>query len=168
MQAQVVCGWFRSYSRYEPLFHAALRPAQEHSGKLVPLVKRQARQLALDENYPLVSVDGPPGLGCPVISAASGSDVALIFTEPTFTGIIDLECALDTTAHFRAIDRVHQQSRPIPEGTARIGADCRARHIGIVGTVPFDPAVTEAMVPGEPVKAYRPDAPASRALDNIW
>jgi hypothetical protein len=69
MQDQVVGEWYRSESRYGPLFHAHLRPAQENSGRLVTLVKQQARLLALDEAYDLVLVDGPPGIGCPVISA---------------------------------------------------------------------------------------------------
>lgn len=70
MQPQVVGQWFRSDSRYGPLFHAELHPAQENSGKLVTLVKQKARLLGLDEGYQVVIVDGPPGIGCPVISAA--------------------------------------------------------------------------------------------------
>jgi MinD superfamily P-loop ATPase len=87
MEQQVAGQWFHSNSRYGPLFHAALRPAQENSGKLVTMVKQQARLLALDEGYDLVIVDGPPGIGCPVISAASGADLALIVAEPTAAGI---------------------------------------------------------------------------------
>ncbi|MEJ2556968.1 MAG: ATP-binding protein, partial [Anaerolineae bacterium] len=100
MEQQVAGQWFRSNSRYGPLFHAALRPAQENSGKLVTMVKQQARLLALDEGYDLVIVDGPPGIGCPVISAASGADLALIVAEPTAAGIHDLERVLQTTEHF--------------------------------------------------------------------
>jgi hypothetical protein len=83
MEPQLAGHWFRSDTRYGPLFHAALRPAQENSGKLVTLVKQQARLLALDEGYAAVLVDGPPGIGCPVISAVSGADLALIVAEPT-------------------------------------------------------------------------------------
>ena len=72
MESQLAGHWFRSESLFGPLFHAALRPAQENSGKLVTLVKQQARLLAMDEKYPLIIVDGPPGIGCPVISAVSG------------------------------------------------------------------------------------------------
>jgi MinD superfamily P-loop ATPase len=151
------------------LFHAALRPAQENSGKLVTLVKQQARLLVLDENYSVVIVDGPPGIGCPVISAASGADLALIVTEPTVAGIHDMERALKTTAHFRVPSFVCVNKADVyPNGAAQIETYCREHDIEIVGRIPFDQTVTEAMVNGEPVTAYRPDAAASQALRQIW
>ena len=169
MESQVAGRWFRSETLYGPLFHAALRPAQENSGKLVTLVKQQARLRALDENYPLVIVDGPPGIGCPVISAVSGADLALIVTEPTVAGIHDLERALQTTAHFRVPSFVCINKADVyPDGAAQIEAHCREHAIEIVGRIPFDQTVTEAMVNGAPVTAYRADAPASRALRAVW
>lgn len=169
MEPQIAGRWFRSETRYGPLFHAALRPAQENSGKLVTLVKQQARLLALDENYPLVIIDGPPGIGCPVISAVSGADLALIVTEPTVAGMHDLDRALKTTTHFRVPSFVCINKADVyPDGAAQIEAECRARNIEIVGCIPFDQTVTEAMVNGAPVTAYRADAPASRTLANCW
>jgi MinD superfamily P-loop ATPase len=96
MLPQQAGNWYRSNSRYGPLFHADLFPTQENSGKLVTMVKQQARLLALDEIRPLVLVDGPPGIGCPVISAMAGADYALLVTEPTAAGIHDLKRALET------------------------------------------------------------------------
>lgn len=169
MEPQIAGRWFRSETRYGPLFHAALRPAQENSGKLVTLVKQHARLLALDENYPLVIVDGLPGIGCPVISAVSGADLALIVTEPTVAGIHDLDRALKTTVHFRVPSFVCINKADVyPDGAAQIEAECRARNIEIVGRVPFDSTVTEAMVNGAPVTAHRADAPASHALRAVW
>jgi MinD superfamily P-loop ATPase len=169
MEAQPAGQWFRSDSRYGPLFHAALRPAQENSGKLVTMVKRQARLLALDEDYQVIIVDGPPGIGCPVISAASGADLALIVTEPTAAGVHDLARVLQTTRHFGVPALVCVNKADLyPEGTDHIEADCRARAVEVIGHIPFDAVVTEAMVQGEPVTAYRPDAPASRAIGRIW
>lgn len=169
MAPQLAGHWFRSDSRYGPLFHAALRPAQENSGKLVTLVKQQARLLALDGSYDAVIVDGPPGIGCPVISAASGADLALIVAEPTTAGIHDMERVLATTAHFRVPALVCINKADIyPEGTTQIEAYCQERGIEIVGRIPFDPAVTEAMVQGQPTTAYRPDSPAGRALGAAW
>ena len=98
---QLAGHWFRSSSRYGPLFHARLRPAQENSGKLVTLVKEKARESALRRGFPLVLVDGPPGIGCPAIAAVTDSDLALIVTEPTVSGIHDLERAVEMTRHFR-------------------------------------------------------------------
>ncbi len=169
MEPQIVGRWFRSETRYGPLFHAALRPAQENSGKLVTLVKQQARLRALDENYSIVIVDGPPGIGCPVISAVSGADLALIVTEPTVAGIHDLDRALKTTAHFRVPSFVCINKADVyPDGAAQIEVYCREHAIEIVGRIPFDQTVTEAMVNGAPVIAYRADAPASRALRAVW
>lgn len=169
MEPQVVGQWFRSECRYGPLFHAALRPAHENSGKLVTLVKQQARLLALDEEYQVVIVDGPPGIGCPVIAAASGADVALIVAEPTAAGRHDLERVLHTAAHFRIPALVCINKADLyPAGTAAIEAACLERGIEVIGHIPFDPTVTTAIVQGEPVTAHRPEAPASHALRNIW
>ena len=169
MQPQVAGQWFRSDTRYGPLFHAALRPAQENSGKLVTLVKQQARLLAMDDGYQAVMVDGPPGIGCPVISAASGADQAVLVAEPTVAGIHDLARALQTAAHFQVPAAVCVNKADVyPEGTERIEAYCRAEGIEMLGRIPFDATVTEAMVRGEPVTAYRPGAAASRAITAIW
>ena len=169
MEPQVVGRWFYSESCYGPLFHAALRPAQENSGKLVTLVKQQARLLALDGAYAVVIVDGPPGIGCPVISAVSGADLALIVTEPTVAGLHDMERATRMTKHFRVPTSVCINKADIYiAGTTQIETYCREQAIPIVGQIPFDEAVIEAMVHGEPVTAYQPNTPASRALSAIW
>jgi MinD superfamily P-loop ATPase len=169
MDPQLAGHWFRSDSRYGPLFHAALRPAQENSGKLVTLVKQQARLLALDAGYDAVIVDGPPGIGCPVISAAAGADLALIVAEPTAAGIHDMDRVLATARHFRVPVLVCINKADIyPAGTAQIESYCRERDIETVGHIPFDATVTEAMVQGQPVTAFGPDAPASQALAAVW
>ncbi len=161
--------WFRSASRYGPLFHAALRPAQENSGKLVTLVKQQARLCALDDGYEAVIVDGPPGIGCPVISAASGADLVLVVSEPTAAGIHDMQRALEMAAHFRVPALVCINKADLyPAGAAEIADYCQEHGLEVVGRIPFDRNVTDAMVHGEPVTAYRPEAPASRAIREIW
>jgi len=166
---QIVGQWFRSASRFGPLFHAALRPAQENSGKLVTMVKQRARLLAMDEGYQLVLVDGPPGIGCPVISAASGADLALIVTEPTVAGLYGLRRVLETTNHFGVPALVCINKADIyPDGSTEIEEYCREQGINVVGHIPFDVTITEAMVQGEPVTSFQPDAPASQALRDIW
>jgi MinD superfamily P-loop ATPase len=168
MEQQVAGQWFRSKSRYGPLFHAALRPAQENSGKLVTMVKQQARLLALDEGYDLVIVDGPPGIGCPVISAASGADLALIVAEPTAAGIHDLERVLQTTEHFNLPALVCINKADLyPAGAGSIEAFCRERGIEVVGHIPFDTSVTQAMVEGMPVTAYG-NGPVVQELRRVW
>jgi MinD superfamily P-loop ATPase len=169
MEPQTAGQWYRSESRYGPLFHADLYPAQENSGKLVTVVKQNARLLAMDTNCQVVIVDGPPGIGCPVISAAAGADLALIVTEPSAAGIHDLGRVLQTTTHFRIPALVVINKADIyPEGAAQIEAVCDELGVEVIGCIPFDPAVTEAMINGEPVTAYRPKSPASQAMIAAW
>ncbi len=169
MVEQVVGQWYCSESRFCPLLHANLYPAQENSGKLVTLVKQHARLLALDNDCDLVLVDGPPGIGCPVISAASGADLALIVAEPTVSGVHDMGRALGTTRHFGVQSLVCVNKADIyPQGTTAIEAYCRENEVEFVGRIPYDVAVPEAMVQGEPVTRYHPDSAASLALRQIW
>lgn len=169
MEPQLAGHWFRSDSRYGPLFHAALRPAQENSGKLVTLVKQQARLLAMDEQYPLIIVDGPPGIGCPVISAVSGANIALVVAEPTVSGVHDMERALEMARHFRVPAAVCINKADIfSDGASQIEEYCQKNNIEVIGQIPFDSSVTEAMVHGEPVTAFRPKSPASISIKQIW
>ncbi len=161
--------WFRSDTRFGPLFHAHLFAAQENSGKLVTLVKQHGRLLALDEGREFLVVDGPPGIGCPVISANAGADLALLVTEPTISGVHDLERILGTVNHFRVPALVLINKADVnPAYTASIEAYCRAQGIELAGKLPYDNAVTEAMVHGQPVTAYQPDGPMAVALRAVW
>jgi MinD superfamily P-loop ATPase len=169
MQEQVVGKWYRSESRFGPLSHADLYPGQENSGKLVTLVKQHARLQALDENRDLVLIDGPPGIGCPVISATSGADFALVVAEPTVSGVHDMHRALQTALHFGVPAMVCVNKADLfPASTLEIETYCRQQGIEYLGEIPYDPAVTDAMVQGEPVTAYRPDSSASQAIRQIW
>jgi MinD superfamily P-loop ATPase len=169
IEPQTAGNWFFSESRFGPMYHAALRPAQENSGKLVSLVKEQAKLLAQKENYELVLVDGPPGIGCPVISAVSGADLALIVVEATIAGIHDMRRVLETTTHFEIPAMVCINKSDIYlEGANQIEEFCQANGIQVVGRIPFDTSVIEAMVQGQPVTLYRENAPASIALKNAW
>jgi MinD superfamily P-loop ATPase len=160
--------WFRSDSRFGPLFHAHLFAGQENSGKLVTLVKQQARLLARDVGADLLLVDGPPGIGCPVIAAIAGSDLALLVIEPTVSGVHDLVRILDTVDHFgvRPLVVVNKVDLNVSKAD-EIAVFCTEREIEIVGRVPYDTVVTEAMVQGRPVTEYT-DGPVSEALKGAW
>jgi len=169
MEPQTAGQWYRSESSYGTLFHADLYPAQENSGKLVTVVKQNARLLAMDLGCQAVIVDGPPGIGCPVIAAAAGAHLAMIVTEPSAAGIHDLGRVLQTTIHFRIPALVVINKADIyPEGSAQIEAVCVELGVEVIGCIPFDLAVTEAMINGEPVTAYRPESPASQAMIAAW
>ncbi|MBN1247162.1 MAG: ATP-binding protein [Anaerolineae bacterium] len=160
--------WYESVTRFGPLYHAHLFAGGENSGKLVTLVKQQARLRALDEGRDLVLVDGPPGIGCPVISAASGASLALLVVEPTLSGVHDLRRVLDLVAHFDvpAAVMVNKADLSGPR-TQEIRAFCRERHIPLVGEIPYDTVVTEAMVQGVPVTEFT-DGPVTQVLSESW
>jgi MinD superfamily P-loop ATPase len=169
MREQVAGKFYFSESRYGPLYHARLFPGQENSGKLVTLVKQRARLQALNEGRELLIVDGPPGIGCPVISAVSGANLALIVAEPTVAGVHDMHRILQTVQHFgvRSLVAVNKADM-YPAGTEEIESFCRENGIETVGRIPFDLTVAGAMVAGEAVTAYRPEAPVSVAIRQVW
>jgi len=161
--------WFHSESRFGPLIHAALQPAQENSGKLIAKIRQHARTLAVEGGYDLILIDGPPGIGCPVISAVTGADLALIVAEPSMAGMHDMRRALQTTKHFGIQSLVCvNKSDLYPKGTAEIETYCCEHQVEMVGQIPFDAAITMAMMQGEPVTRYRPDASASHAISTVW
>jgi len=168
MQEQHAGRWFRSETRFGPLFHAHLFAGRENSGKLVTTVKQQANVYALDTKAALLLIDGPPGIGCPVISASVGTDLALLVVEPTISGAHDLERVLATTEHFRVPAMVAINKADLnPARSDQIAAYCSERGIEVVGRIPYDTVVTEAMVAGQPVTAVE-DGAVSRALREVW
>lgn len=169
MSDQLAGTWFHSESRFGLLIHAALKPAEENSGKLISKIRQHARATAVDGGYELILIDGPPGIGCPVISSATGVDLALIVVEPSLAGIHDMHRALKTTDHFGICSLVCVNKADLfPEGTTEIEAFCRERNMELVGRVPFDPVITEAMIQGEPVTRYCPEAQVSREIISVW
>lgn len=160
--------WFRSDTRFGPLFHARLHPGEENSGKLVTLVRQKALQLGRNTRADWVIIDGSPGIGCPVIAAATGADLALLVTEPTISGIHDLQRILKTTEHFRISSLVCVNKADINPMRSREIADfCRERGIPVVAQIPYDDVVTRAMVRGQTVMEYGDSAVAAQ-VRHVW
>jgi MinD superfamily P-loop ATPase len=169
LHPQLAGEWYRSEIKTGCFLHACLEPAQENSGKLVALLKEQARELETEEKFDMALIDGPPGTGCPVIAALSGSDAALIVTEPSVSGIHDLHRALASTNHFGIKSYICINKYDIhPAGTAQIHNLGRAENIKIMGEIPFDLAVPRAMMKGRPVTEIFPDNPVSLAIESLW
>lgn len=139
--------WFISDTREGPMVHAELGIGAENSGKLVSVVRQQAKDLAEKEKKDLVLIDGPPGIGCPVIASIGGVDRVLAVTEPTLSGLHDLKRILEVADHFNVPALVCINKFDInPENTSAIENYCEGKDIGIVGKIPYDPAVTGAMM----------------------
>lgn len=160
---------FISRTKYGPMSHARLNPGEENSGKLVSLVRQNAKKIAETENCELIINDGPPGIGCPVIAAVGGVDIGLIVVEPTLSGIHDMERALGLLSHFKIPSLVCVNKYDInEENTDRIVEFCRSNGVEVVGKIPFDPIVTEAMVAGKSIVEYSPKSRVSEAIAELW
>ena len=160
--------WFISDTKYGPLVHARLGIAQENSGKLIALVRQQAKDMAEKNGAGCIISDGPPGIGCPVISSLSGASLALLVTEPTLSGIHDLERVLGVCRHFGVPAFVCINKFDInEENSRRIEDYCLKQGVEIVARIPFDNVVTEAMVKGQPVVEYS-HGPVSRKIKGLW
>ena len=161
--------WFVSNTRFGPLVHAKLGIAQENSGKLVHLVRQKAKETAEKAGVDLTINDGPPGIGCAVISALSGANLACIVTEPSVSGIHDMERVLSVCRHFSIPAVVCVNKWDVSEeGTADIEDYCRTQDIPVVARIPFDTRVTEAQVQGVPIVEYADDARLAGPIREAW
>jgi len=165
-----ICGHaYISETEYGPMSHANMIPGMENSGKLVTLVRQNAKRLAEEGGHELVLVDGPPGIGCPVIASLSEIDAGLLVVEPTLSGIHDLKRALGLLKHFKVKPLVCINKHDLnDENTGAIEKFCLDNGIDIVGHIPFDLEVTRAMVAGLPVVEHAPGSPTSKAIEKTW
>jgi MinD superfamily P-loop ATPase len=160
--------WFIAETPYGPLIHARLGITEENSGKLVALVRQNARLIAEKNGLDYIITDGPPGIGCPVISSLSGANLALIVTEPTMSGIHDLERVLGVCSHFGIPPLVCINKYDIiEENTHQIEQFCLGQGVEVVSKIPLDNAVTEALVQGLPVVEYSQNR-VSQEIEALW
>jgi MinD superfamily P-loop ATPase len=158
-----------SETKYGFMAHALLNPGESNSGKLVTLVRQNAKMLAEKEHSDLVIIDGSPGIGCPVIASVTGVDAGLIVTEPTMSGIHDLERVLRLLGHFNVRPFVCINMHDInDENTKRIADFCGENGIEVVGKIPFNPIVTEAMVNEKPIIEYAPESEVTKRIIGMW
>lgn len=164
------CGqWFVSDTRFGPMVHARLGIAEENSGKLVTLVRQQARLLAESRGLNLIITDGPPGVGCPVIASVGGASAALIVAEPTVSGIHDMARAIDLCRHFNVPVMVCINKHDLnPDNSAVIDHMAREGGLPVVGRIPFDPAFTSAMVRATTLVEYDAGGATSACLRRVW
>ena len=164
------CGeWFVSDTRCGPMVHGRLGIAEENSGKLVTLVRKEARKLAEDRNIDLILTDGPPGVGCPVIASIGGASAVLIVTEPTVSGKHDMERVAQLAAHFRipALVCVNKFDLNL-ELTREIEEYAEEKDITRLGRIPFDPIFTKAMIQAQTILEYNTGSKAGQAVKEIW
>ncbi len=163
------CGtWYESTTRFGPMIHAQLFPGEENSGRLVTLLKQQARQRAEENEYALILSDGAPGIGCPVISSLARTDLAVIVTEPTLSGLHDLKRVAGLCSRFKTQIAVIINKYDLNLAqTSAIEAYCRDKGYPVLCRFPHDHAVTDAMVQGKAVNETANNA-ASELLETAW
>jgi MinD superfamily P-loop ATPase len=160
--------WFISDTKYGHLVHARLGIAQENSGKLVALVRQQAKKIAERDGLNYIISDGPPGIGCPVISSLSGANLALLVTEPTLSGIHDLERVLGVCHHFGIPALVCINKHDLNEdNTRQIENYCLNQGVEVAAKIPFDNIVTEALVEKLPVVEYS-QGKVTQEIESLW
>ncbi len=158
-----------SKTRFGFMAHAMLTPSEANSGKLVTLVRQNSKILAEKERVDLIIMDGPPGIGCPVIASVTGVDAGLVVAEPTMSGIHDLKRALQLLAHFDVSSFVCVNMYDInKDNTGKIESFCKENGIEVVGKIPFSPTVTEAMVNGKTIIEYSPRSAVAKEIEGIW
>jgi MinD superfamily P-loop ATPase len=164
------CGeWFVSNTRFGPMVHARLGIAEENSGKLVTLVRQEARKLAEARNLDLILTDGPPGVGCPVIASIGGANAVLIVTEPTVSGIHDMERVAQLAAHFKVPAMICVNKFDLNlELTRKIETYAKKKGLSCLGRIPFDPIFTKAMIQAQTVFEYDGRSTLGEAIRGTW
>lgn len=160
--------WYWSSTRCGNMSHATLEPGKENSGKLVTLVRKNASEKN-GSNDTVVVLDGSPGTGCPVIASVGGAKAAVIVTEPTVSGLHDLERILELTEHFKVPAGIIINKADI---NLQVSQDIKNlaqnRNATLLGELPYDTVFVDAQQAGQTVLEHKPDCEISEMIKNIW
>jgi len=160
--------WFISDTRFGPMVHAKLGIAEENSGKLVTLIRKEAKKLTQGQKKDLLIVDGSPGIGCPVIASITGADLVLVVTEPTLSGKHDLDRVSQLTANFGIETLICINKADInPQITGQITEEARQRGLKVIGKIPYDKAFTKAQIIKASVVEYTGGA-ITEKIKELW
>jgi MinD superfamily P-loop ATPase len=160
--------WFISDTRRGTMVHARLGVAQENSGKLVSLVRREAKALSGIQDRGLLICDGAPGIGCPVIASIAGARMALVVTEPTLSGLHDFKRVAELTRQFniKTVACINKFDINF-DISDRIEQEAEVLNIPVIGHIRYDESVTGAQVNRMSV-VENGDGPAARDIRALW
>jgi MinD superfamily P-loop ATPase len=159
---------FVSATEYGPMVHARLGFAEENSGKLVSLVRNRAKNIAEKNGRDLILVDGSPGVGCPVIASITGAQAVLIVTEPTISGVHDMERVVQLAAHFQIPTYVCINKYDInPQVAQQIENRIQSAGIPLLGQIRYDTVFTDAQIHAVPVVSYS-NSGVTGEIKAIW
>jgi MinD superfamily P-loop ATPase len=168
MQDSLSGHWYVSQTSYGPFVHARLGVGAENSGKLVTEVRKAAKKIAEEEDSDVVIIDGPPGIGCPVIASLTGADQALIVTEPSPSGIHDMKRIHQLTNHFNIFACCCVNKFDINlKNTSEIETWCQRNSVPLIGKIPYDEAVIDSVTQGLPHVQFVKNG-AAREIKALW
>ncbi len=168
---EVVNGeWFISETRSGPMTHARLGIAEENSGRLVSLTRKNEARVATEKKLDKAIIDGSPGTGCPVIASLTGSEYALIITEATISGVHDLDRILEVTEHFNIESGVVVNKADINQKMTQIIKEKveKGKNISYLGEIPYDDKITEAQMQQQSIIEYAPESSAAKKIEEIY
>ena len=161
--------WYVGNYRNGRMVHARLAPGEENSGKLVNVVRENARKTAQETGFDTIIVDGPPGIGCPVISAVTGANKAIVVTEPTNSGFHDMKRVLEITSNFKVITYVVINKFDLNESISdKIENWCKENNIPVIGRIAFDAQIVEAMINCQSIVEWKPESETSKEIISIY
>jgi MinD superfamily P-loop ATPase len=150
------------------MVHARLGIAQQNSGKLVSLIRKEAKKIAAEQNKDLIIVDGSPGIGCPVIASITGADLVLIVTEPTLSGQHDLDRVVELTEHFGIPTAICINKYDInPKIAQTIEEKANKRELEVLGKIAYDNTVTKAQLVAKSVIEYS-NGDLKKQITSLW
>lgn len=163
------CGhWMKSETRFGSMVHARLYPAGENSGLLVTLVRKKAKEIAKEQNLDLILIDGPPGIGCPVISSVTGATAVLLVTEPSLSGIHDLKRVAALAKNFKIpIYVIVNRSDVNRELTEEIREISKKEKYHFVGTIPFNKELVDSQLAGKTAIEFASES-TKATIKEMW
>ncbi len=151
------------------MVHVRLGIAEENSGRLVSLVRQEAKKHAENAKLGMILTDGPPGIGCPVIASITGATDVVVVAEPTVSGVHDMERVIELAASFRIPVMICINKYDLnPEQALAIEVFSHQKKIRFLGKIPYDPVFTKAMIQGETIFEYDPESDVCQAVTEIW
>ena len=161
--------WHQGIYRNGQMVHARLAPGEENSGKLVNVVRENARKKSQETGWKTIIIDGPPGIGCPVISSVTGANKAIIVAEPTNSGFHDMKRILELTSNFKVKSNVVINKYDLNKSiTSKIVKWCKERNIPVIGKIAFDTQFVTAMLNCQSINEWRPESEAGKEIISIY
>ncbi|MBN2610668.1 MAG: 4Fe-4S binding protein [Bacteroidales bacterium] len=160
---------YHATTRFGPMVYGKLGIAEENSGRLVSKIRQYAKELAMQKGADYIITDGPPGIGCPVISSVTGADLVIAVTEPTLSGWHDLERLLGLINGFKTPVKVIINKYDLNKQMAdNIERNLEKSGVTVIGKIPYDESIVYALIEGKTIREYSPDSQLAKQFNVIW